>query len=625
MRHERIIIIALLLLCLPFPVFAGDFEDQLKEPVLKKAWADLKVQKNDEAIRLLTAFTSDLQSAAQYHFILAKAYDAEGKNLDARRHYRLAYLYFPNGELKEISLINKAEAALRLRNYYEARNDFALFLRQFPESKYLVRVQSGLVVGLIGSGQLKEALQLLNRLDPDPGVLYARANVMQRLGMTREASGAYAEALAKDPSYVDRLDERTHFVSEGSASPFASLAPPADETLYYLGENYRLMSDAANAEKYLSRITEGVYKDKAEISLGLLALSGGMPDKATTLFSGVVGSSDREVRRQAQLYLAQEELRLGKTAEARARLADLRRNYPYTPEYDRALLMLSDLAAKDGNLDESLGMLKELIFRRYPVREALDQVVAILRQLAEKKQYDKLAEVWRSAGSWLLDNTREKFLVDMAEALKGTGRPQIDILQWMADNGSDANRGRAVIALAGFYADLGENAKAKEYLGKIRNKKGREDDILRIEARMLMTAKDYRGAAAKFSMIRKYMPADLDPFGYSAASSGEPARFFVRFGKAVAETGGDAESFSRLADIGYDMGRKKEAMNYYRAALAKDPGNAWCLYRLATMSAGGEAEELFKKASSGASPVGMFSAARYRELELSKKYPETAD
>ncbi len=601
---------------------AGEFDEQLQHPLLKQAWEELKIQKPDAAIRLLTGHTADLQSAAQYHFIFGKALSAVEKPLEALQHYRLAYLYFPKGELKEISLINKGEAYLKLRNFYEAGNDFSLFISVFPESTHLVRAQAGLAAGYIGSGRLKEALQLLNRLDDNADVLYARAGVMQRLGMVREAHDAYAVALAKDPSYVSKQDRQTHFVSAESASPYTSLSPVFDETLYYLGENYRRMGKPEEAGKYLEQISEPHFREKAAISLGLLALADSKIDKAVTLLTTVLASSDRVVRRQALLYLAEAEGRLGKSAEARTRLQELIRNYPYTPECDQAILKLSEMYATDGNHDEAMKILKELIFRRYPVREAIDQVASILRQVHEKKETEKLAAIWKSAGPWLLDNSREKFLVEMAEALKGTGKPHLDILRWLSKNGSEDSRGRALVALALFYAEFGDAVRAAEYLGKIRSRKGLEDEILRLEATMLAAGRNYAAAAVKFGMIRKYRLSDLRPFGVAVGSAPDSARVFARFEKAVAEVGGDAAALATLADIAFGLGKMKEANKYYRAALVKEPSNAWCLYRLASMTSGAEAEELFKKAASGTSAVGSLSGALQREMALSKKYLE---
>jgi hypothetical protein len=270
-------------------------------------------------------------------------------------------------------------------------------------------------------------------------------------------------------------------------------------------------------------------------------------------------------------------------------------------------------------------ILKELIFRRYPLKEAIDQVIVILRQVHEKKETEKLAAIWKSAGPWLLDNNREKFLIEMAEALKGTGKPHLDILRWLAKNGSDEARGRALVALASFYADFEDAARVKEYLGKIRNRKGLEDDILRLEAKLLLTGKSYGAAAIKYGMIRKYRPEDLRPFGIAAGLSPEAAKVFARFEKAVAEAGGDAGSLAALADIAFALGKMHEANKYYRAALIKEPANAWCLYRIASMTTGGESEELFKKASTGTSAIGSLSGARLREMVLSKKYLEDSN
>lgn len=621
---QNVVPLLVLLLLLAFPGVPGasEFEDQMQQSLLKKAWEELKLQKADDAMRTLSAYTADLQSAASYHFIFGKAQDAVNKPLEALQHYRLAYLYFPRGDLKELSLINKAESYLKLKNYYEASNDFAMFITLFPQSKNLTRAQAGLAAGLGGSGRLKEALQMLGKLDNTPDVLYARAGIMQRLGQVREAHEAYAVALARDPSYVNKQDRKTHFAAADSASPYAALTPVFDETLYSIGENYRLMAKPVEAEKYLLQIADPALKEKAAVSLGLLALAEAKTDKAMALFTSALRSADRAVRRQAALQLAEAEIRLGKHAEAGARLQELMSNHPYTPERDQAILKLSDIYTRDGKQDEAMKVLKELIFRRYPVKEALDQVVVILRQVHEKKETEKLAAIWKSAGQWLLDNSREKFLIEMAGALKGTGRPQLDILRWLTKNGSEDSSGRALVELASFYADLGDTARAREYLGKIRNRKGLEDEILRLDAKALLLEKNYAAAAVKFGMLRKYRPEDLRPFGIALSGSPAAAKVFARFEKAVAEAGGDAATLTVLADVAYLLGKLKEANKYYRAALAKEPANEWCLYRVASLSSGAEAEELFKKASAGTSAAGSLSGARYRDMVISKKYLE---
>lgn len=590
-------IILLFAVLLPLTVYALDPGAELvtAEP-LKKALSSLAENKPDEALRVLSEFRHDSSTIAQYYFVLGKAKNARQKPIEAVEHFGKAYQYAAPGELKEAALIERAETYVGLRYFYEARSSFNLFIKNYPASLMLNRAYQGLAKSLAETGSLKEALAYYEKSGSAPDLLLAKADTMHRLGMYQEAEKVYAALLVNNSSLV-----------KGS-----------DESVYYLGENYRLLGKTADAQVWLKQVKTPLFKPRADLGLGMLALQQGKNDDAIKSFSSVLGTQDRESARQALLALADLELKAGKRAEARARLEEIRIKYPYGKVYEQSLLKLAQVLQQEGNYEKAGQSLGELALNSSVRKEALEDFVKLLTEVRAKDK-DLFLKLWKAGGPLLLDASREKFLLDVADDLKGADKPYTDLMQYLAKHGTESAKTKSTAALSEYHFSRGELEKADAYLKKLKGMKGVAEEMVRLEARIAYLRKDYKTASEKLLQLKKMLPADIQLLGDIVETTREYPRALARYEKAVRESGGDALSHARLGDILYDLGRRKEALAYYRLVITREPNNDWALYRIGSLSEGSEAEEALKKLSGQDPMLARLAEARLMELGLVKK------
>lgn len=604
MKRTRFYMLASVLFLAPVFLWAESPEGQMKSPVLKKAQGYLKENKPSEALNALSGYRSGSLSeqleVARYHFISAETYEALGKPPQAVEHYRQAYIYFPMEDMKALSLLKRGELQVKMQYFHEAKAVFSLLMKNFPRSSHIKKARLGMAESLYGMGHLREAIEYYEQSDYTAEVAYQKANALQRLGMLEKADEAYSSALASYPGYVMQ----------------------SDEVKYYLGENNRLRGRHAEARKYLSSVKDSPFRARAEIGLGLIAAEEMKAEEAEKHFSAALPASDMGVRRQAVLNLSELRMKTGKVKEAEAGFEEIRVRYPYNREYDRAVLALSKIRTHEGNPDAAVKLLKELVLRRSPLKDALDQFEVIFRDVLARKDEAQLAGIWRSAGSWLLDNSREKFLLEMLEGSRVITREYYEVSGWLARNGSADARHRGRIALARFHLELGDIASAEEWWKKTSETKKKDDDMLRLEAAILYSRKKFGAAGERLMSVEKMEKTDLRMFGAVIGMTPNPGKALARYEKAVIDTGGDADSCTTLADIFYGKGRRAEALKYYRQALSHEADNEWAIYRTALLSPEDDAIEMLKKISGGASPVGISAGLRLREIMVARKAKE---
>lgn len=597
-----LIVSVAIFIILPVASRAESFEEMIEVDSLKKAWGSLKTKRPLEALTLLSEYhhdTADTESRAQYHFIYAKAMEATKKPFDAVEHLRLAYLYSEKSGMKELSLFERAETYLRMNCFHEAKSNYYIFIKNFPDSHYLEKVHLGLAKSLMGIGLFKDAAGQYEKAHNVPEALFGKANALHRLGNIKEANDVYTAAISQDSSYLKK----------------------SDETLCYLGENLRLMGRLTDARRYLTAVKDTSFKGKAEISLGLIAAEESKKVEAVNHFRSALLSRDRQVKSQALLNLAEAEIKAGRVNEARGHLEEIRYRYPYGREYERSLVTLSRLYRNEGKLSEALSLLKELVFKQSPPKEALDELEVILLEVKEKDTV-QFMEHWKYVGQRLLDRSRMQFLLKIAEALENTGQPFLEITTWLSKHGSDSVKTKSLSVLAEFYADMGDISTAQKYLRNIRAMKGSGDEIIRVEAKILYNENDFKSVSEKLMSIKNMQQVDLKLLGTTLTSAKDINKALAFYQRAIKEKGGNSEDYMRLADILYERGKKTDALKYYRLALSKDQENEWALYKIAEFSDVTEAEEMLKRTKKGNSVFSSMARVRLRELSITRKMSE---
>ncbi|MBI4687502.1 MAG: tetratricopeptide repeat protein [Nitrospirae bacterium] len=501
---------------------------------------------------------------------------------------------------RELSLLEKAEDYLKKRYFYEARSGYKVFIKNFPNSQHIHEAYLGLAKSFSETGSLKDALRYYEMAGKSAEALFGKADTLQKSGMLKEASDAYALALQEDNGYPQKFDE----------------------SAYYLGENLRLTGKEADAKKYLSAIKEPLFKVKADLSLGLIAMQEAKAEEAAKYFRSVLSSTQIHEKRQALLSLSEMQEKAGKTEDAKKNLEEIRTNYPYGKKYDTAILKLSRIYGKEGKFKEAESLLKELIFRQVPVKEALDGFQEIILDVKDKDKSQFLS-LWSSVGHWLMDNSREEFLIEILDSLKGTGKPYLELSKWLAKYGSKAARINALTVNADFYAETGDMVRAEESLKELKALGvSSSDGIYRIKASISYANKDMKGAAEELMQIKEMNKKDLELFGRTLDYAKNTEKAISVYEKALNEAGGSVNDYRRIADILYEKGKRAEAAYYYKLILTIDAENQWALYRVASLSEPEKAEEAYQKLNGKSSLFGSLARARLKELTLNKKIME---
>jgi len=581
---------------------------------MEKAEGLINSGRSGEAIRLLSTYRPASDELARYHHLYGRAL-AQSKRLhESIEHLRLAYLYAPSGDMRELVMLERAEIYLKMGYHSEAVLGFRMFLKHFPESGYIKRAHLGLAEALYRRGLFNEALEHYEKAGNAPSALYGKAKALQSVGKVKDAYAIYTSLITRDREYLRS----------------------SEETLYMIGENLRLMGKYPDARVYLSSIRDPAIKQRADLSLGLIALAEGRVESAIRSFNSVLQpstymtSDHRRLRQQALLSLAEAYMKSGREDVAESKLLELRNKYPYGKYYDEAVLMLARLYKGKGRFDEAVSLLKELVFRRSPDSDALDEFSSIILNAMDKNQ-EVFLKLWRSVGHWLLEPQREQSLLKIAGGLRHAGRPFFDLCQWLLKYGSDGAKARSHLLLADFFADMGDAPAATRHLQGIRAEGALPDEVLRIKAKVYISSGEDRRAVEMVRKIRELKQGDLVMLSNLLRPEGdiENVRRLVDFyERALNRVDGPAEVYIRLADTLYGLGKRSEAAMYYRTAISKSSGRAarqrgvmisdtsWAMYRGSMLSSGEESSEMLSRIQKGSDSFSRFVGAVLREPNI---------
>ncbi len=593
-------VLFLFIILLPLDSDAEHGNESIKTPTLKKTLESLKLEMYSETIKILSEYRSEVKNEAAYHFIYGRALKETKRFHDSLEHFRLAYLYASNNELKELSLLERAEVYFKMKRFREARALYILFLKNYPDSEYLKKTHLGLAKSLAGIGLLRDSLKYYDKAEKGPESVFGKASILQRLGMVKEANGLYATGIEQYRNYL-----------QGS-----------DESRYYLGENLRSMGKLSEAKEYLLSLKGSPYEYEAELSLGMIATGESETENAIKHFHAALLSTNRDIRRHALLNLARAHIINGNVNEAKLSLEEIRYKHFYGDEYDEAILKLSEIYRMEGKFDAAASLLKELVMRPSPLREALDGLEAILQDVKERDM-PQFIHLWKSVGPWLLESSREPFLLNIAGALKDTGKPFLEVTLWLLKHGSTETKMRSLKALADFYAVIGDTKIARVYIERLRKAYGTTDEILRMEAEIFYEDRDFRSLAEKIMAIKRIKQEDLRLFMDTFTSAKDVEKAIIFYEKTLKKLRGEAEIYNKLADVLYELHRNNDSLHYYKLALQSDPINEWALYRIGSLDGTG-GKEILKKISNGDSAISNLAGEIVRELDIVRRISEVS-
>lgn len=579
--------------------------NDVKSQSLERAMECIQATNPAEALKILAGYQPSSQDLSLYHYAYAKAYELSKRQYESIAHFRMAYLYSKDDEMKQRSLLERAEAYAKIGFHSEATLVLRIFLKKFPHSPYETRAFLGLADSLYRLGLFTEAEEAYEKAGNSTRASYGKANALHSMGKIKDAHEIYLAMLERDRGYVKS----------------------SQETLYNVGENLRLMGEISAARIYFNSTTASPLKYRAFRSLGLIEFEEGHLDTAKKFFYSALQSPEKQLRRQALLNLTDTYMKQGRQEDAKSILLEIRRKYPYGKEYEEALLLLSQLYKKEGNFKESTSLLKELVFRHPPNQKALDEFESLILE-AEEKGEEEFLKLWQNVGHWLLQPSRSQSLLKIAKGLKHSGKPYLETCRWLSQYGSNDVKSESILLLADFYADLGDSARAMKYL-QIKGLTGKNDDVLRITAKIHRANSEYQKAARLFLDIKELNQGDLVFLADLLESVQNDHKIMEFFKRALNRLSAPPWAYLKLADVLYKMGRKADALQYYQTVVSlyqkrpeiKTQDLQWALYRISELSPSADAKNTLEsiRKKNDTDTVHRFSVLLLRELNIAER------
>ncbi len=576
------------------------FSDIVKTHPLEKVKECIDSHNPYEAIEILSKYKPASHELSLYHYLYAKTYYLIKKPLDTITHLRMAYIYSQNDNTKEHLLLERAETYMKIGYYSEAALVFKIFLKTFPDSTYKERVYQELADTLYMLGLFNEAIDFYEKAGDTFSALYGKANSLHAIGKIKEAHELYMTLMKKDRKYLES----------------------SQESLYTLGENFRLMGEYPVARIYFNLVKESPWKYRAYKSLGLIDSEEGRFETAIKYLKSSLLSPEKKIVRQGLLGLADIYIKKGRTEEAKSILLEIRKKYPYGKEYDEALYLLSQIYKSEGKLKDSVYLLKELVFRQSPDKRALDEFEALILEAQDNGK--EFLSLWKSVGQRLLEPSRSHSLLKIAKALRPSGKDFLQLCTWLSKYGSDEVRTESNLLIAEFFTDLGDTKKAFRYLKGI--KAGEEERILHIKFKLYMTDKNYQDVIKTALRIKDIQQDELDSLISLAKSIKNNQKILKAIEKSLTKPYPSPSLYIKLGDLYFDIGKKSESLKHYQSALSLyhngtkiDPDDlSWTLYRFSILSHIDSSTEIPRDIQ-GVSPINRFSRLLWKEASIREK------
>ncbi|MCL1926682.1 MAG: tetratricopeptide repeat protein [Syntrophorhabdaceae bacterium] len=552
--------------------FGDSSEIHIPDGPIASAMALVEGKHPFPAIKELESYTPEFSELSHYYYVFGHAQDAAGDLTKAASSYRFASLYATEAVLQETALLLAAETELNAGYRFEAKNICEIFLKRFPNSDMTDKVRILLGRSLAGIGRYRDAIRQFEMAGDAPRALFGKANTLQRMGMTSEATRAYSEAMAKNAEFPEH----------------------DDETRLWMGENLRLSGMSARAKNLLSKVKDPENLDYAVFGLAEIAAKVSKNDSVILRFEKLASSKNRKLGRIAALRAAELEASTGKLDEAAQRLEELIAKYPFTAEYDHAMLLLARIRVVTGDDAGAVSLLLRLVARQSSVRaKALDEMEHTLLA-ARAKGPEYVASIWDACGHWLMDPSRESSLVVIADELRGYASCE-KLEQWLSRYGSNPVRTKYLERQVEHFAAAGDADGIRSSLQRLRNLNASGDILKRAEGSLKLAEKDYVGAEQALLSLERMDVKDIEMLGEILPSLKDPAKTIAALEEAVSSAGVSHKVLLRLADTHFEAGRKDKAIEYYRMAADEEPEDEWSCYRLFMLLGENEGGEYRKR------------------------------
>ncbi|MBF0486629.1 MAG: tetratricopeptide repeat protein [Nitrospirae bacterium] len=575
-------------------VDAIEISKVLVTPGLKQAWVYLEMKDYKRAEGALReCYLDTTETGATCNFIRARILDRQKNVLGAIDAYKRSFARSTNPGIREEALFRKSELFFERKYFYESSSGFRAYVKQYPEARNIEKAYLYLAKSLDLTKNQSEALEAYEKAGSGSAALYGKANVLQRLGRTNEAQQMYDKAVVEDSAYLDK----------------------SVDTRYLYGENLIQTGNVQKAKEVLRPIVDNVtfsdvkLKQKVNLALGTIEADGSNNEAAVKYLAAAVREKNMgtDIKPKALMRLARVQIASNKLIDARRSIDDLKKLFVSSKDKGERDLLTLELLLKEKNITEAVKILRTMFAAQPNSKELLLKLEAVLNAtaLSDKEQFTAL---WEDYGKMFMDKAHEKLVLQAADILKDSGgKPYIDVLEWISLNSSDEQQQNALYELSNLYSNIGDKAAAVKYLSELKRFKVPADDILRSEAKVLFENNDLQGVYERLTAMKHLKREDLPMLRDAVGAARNKEKALAFYDHVLRSLGAETGDAMTLAENFYQMGRKDDAIYYYKQVLTKDPTNEWALYRIGIMQNGTEGKEALKKLSEGNSQLSKFA------------------
>ncbi|MDA8090831.1 MAG: tetratricopeptide repeat protein [Nitrospiraceae bacterium] len=572
---------------------------------LDQALTEVNEGRPQAAISMLKLFKPTMDEFADYNYVYAQALRGAKKLYDSLEFYRLAYIYFPAGRKKELSLLERGEVYEDLGFNQEAASIFRIFLKTFKKSEFSEKAHLELANVLFRTVHYKEALANYEKAGNSAEALYGKAEALFAAGKAKEAYDLFGSLAASGAG------------KNFSATPLAR---------YSQGEACRLLGKLDEAKAHLGSIKEGELSHRAFFSLGLIAMQEKGFSDAAVLFRKAAGSTRAGLKYKALLNLAQCDLELGRTDDAIESLKQITQNLFHGEAVNEALLLLARATAKKGRAVDAVNILKPLLIKKDYALQAVDELQKIMEEEMANDPA-KFPVLWKLAGDALTQPARAAFIFKAAGQLEASDLERsMGLYAWLVRNGSPVLKMEAARKLTGYYVARGNGKEAWNFF-KIAKLAGHDDPSLRLKAGVYFLIGHYPAAQTALLSVKEPSQDDLLLLARIIPHI-RNVRSIGLIEKRIRNREVPAMLYVSLADSEYARGLKVQALELYKQAYkeaAPAPGHLgltaadvkWTLFRMQSLEK--DPEEALGSLQSDGGIMGRYAAARLLETKVSQE------
>ncbi len=558
---------------------------------LQKALEAINEGRNYEAMRLLSRYRPSEEELPRYYYLKGRALEGAKRYRKAIGYLNRAYVTARDATLKEDALFERGVAYLMSGFHYEAASNFRLFINLYPESPLIQKAYLSYAQASLKTGNYVEALAYFRKVSNTPEAIFGKAEVFQRLGLFNAAHKLYNTGLISYKDYIEKHPD----------------------VLYYYAENLRIIGKTEQAKSLYYLLMDTYLRERAYLGLGLIEYARKDMESAEMYLKKASGSPDRVIRRQALLSLGKTLIAVDQKNRAIEYLKVLRRDYPYTPESEKALLLLAGLMREKRDYLQAEKYLREVLFGRKPSKTALNELEMLINE-SIKNDTRAFRDIWNKSGQWLYAPSREDTLFNVAEALRNSGGDFIRVYTYLIKHGSKKIKAKSMSQLAIFFSRLSDIDRVEGLVTSLEKLNPRGDEILRARAWLDYLKGKKKLAYSGITRISKPVNDDIDLL-WRVKEGAPSVKGFIKNYKSMSRATGNPLRYTEIGDLLADKGMKKNAVKYFNLALKVNPDDVRAMFMLARIN---HSPSLLKSLSEKKGLYGSMAKVMIKEQEIKK-------